>query len=59
MLRCHHCRGAATAGLMHLHGLPVHLCRTCAEPYLIANAAKALRKGHVLKQKFIRFAKAS
>lgn len=29
MLRCEFCRGHAHAGLAHLHGLSVPLCRSC------------------------------
>ena len=61
-LRCNHCRGAATAGLMHLHGQPYHLCRTCAEPYIKRNrmqAGKIVNVRKALSKITVRLAKAS
>jgi len=40
MLRCYWCRGHATAGLAHLHGLPIPLCKSCTDKELERQAAQ-------------------
>jgi hypothetical protein len=52
MLRCYRCRGYAMAGLAHLHGLDVPLCKSCTDEEL--ERQKVLRASEALKARLAR-----